>query len=188
MTAIDDELVEFAEDALEENDRDALLSDAGASLGVVPRPHARQSLPVGVEERVPQTAARQSEAPTFEPLRSIAFSMTSFDVNIEKIVAGGDGLARYEGRVVFVPKTAPGERHRVEIVQEKKDYLRVESVACPRVVPVPPRGPLSVLRALRRLLADAPRSRGAARGEEEHSVGKLRVRSGGVETSDIPSL
>ena len=32
LTAIDDELVEFAEDALEENDRDALLSDAGASL------------------------------------------------------------------------------------------------------------------------------------------------------------
>ena len=56
--------------------------------------------------------------------------MTSFDVKIEKIVAGGDGLARYEGRVVFVPETAPGERHRVEIVQEKKDYLRVESVAC----------------------------------------------------------
>ena len=32
LTAIDDELVEFAEDALDENDRDALLSEAGASL------------------------------------------------------------------------------------------------------------------------------------------------------------
>ena len=54
----------------------------------------------------------------------------SFDVKIEKIVAGGDGLARREGRVVFVPETAPGERHRVEIVQEKKGYLRAKSVAC----------------------------------------------------------
>lgn len=32
LTAIDDELVEFAEDALDENDRDALLSEASASL------------------------------------------------------------------------------------------------------------------------------------------------------------
>ncbi|GMR22303.1 MAG: 23S rRNA (uracil(1939)-C(5))-methyltransferase RlmD [Acidobacteriota bacterium] len=56
--------------------------------------------------------------------------MTSFDVEIEKIVAGGDGLARHAGRVIFVPATAPGERHRVEIVHEKKDYLRGTSVAC----------------------------------------------------------
>jgi len=56
--------------------------------------------------------------------------MTIFDVEIEKIVAGGDGLARQQGRVVFVPETAPGERHRVEIVQEKKDYRRAKSVAC----------------------------------------------------------
>ena len=56
--------------------------------------------------------------------------MTSFDVEIEKIVAGGDGLARHGGRVIFVPATAPGERHRVEIVHEKKDYLRGKSVAC----------------------------------------------------------
>ena len=54
----------------------------------------------------------------------------SFNVKIEKIVAGGDGLARHEGRVVFVPETSPGERHRVEIVQEKKGYLRAKSVAC----------------------------------------------------------
>ena len=32
LTAIDDELVEFAEEGLDENDRDALLLDAGASL------------------------------------------------------------------------------------------------------------------------------------------------------------
>lgn len=56
--------------------------------------------------------------------------MASFDVDIEKIVAGGDGLARHEGRVVFVPKTAPGERHRVETVQEKKDYVRAASLSC----------------------------------------------------------
>ena len=56
--------------------------------------------------------------------------MAHLDVSIEKIVAGGDGLARHADRVVFVPESAPGERHRVEIVEEKKDYLRAKSVAC----------------------------------------------------------
>lgn len=56
--------------------------------------------------------------------------MTSFEVTIEKIVAGGDGLARHEGRVVFVPKSVPSERHRIEVVQERKDFLRGRSTAC----------------------------------------------------------
>lgn len=49
-------------------------------------------------------------------------------VRIEKIVVGGDGLARHEGRVVFVPGTAPGETHRVRVVQAKKDFARARSV------------------------------------------------------------
>ncbi|HEY7699661.1 MAG TPA: TRAM domain-containing protein, partial [Vicinamibacteria bacterium] len=43
--------------------------------------------------------------------------MTDFEVEIEKIVAGGDGLGHHEGRVVFVPGTAPGERHRVRALR-----------------------------------------------------------------------
>lgn len=54
--------------------------------------------------------------------------MKRFEVEIEKIVAGGDGLARHEGRVVFVPGTVPGERHQVETVHEKKDFIRARSV------------------------------------------------------------
>ncbi len=54
--------------------------------------------------------------------------MTEFEVRIEKIVAGGDGLGRHEGRVVFVPGTAPSERHRVRAVREKTDYVRAVSV------------------------------------------------------------
>ena len=52
------------------------------------------------------------------------------DVRIERIVAGGDGLGRHEGRVVFVAATAPGELHRVEVVAQKKDYARGRSVSC----------------------------------------------------------
>jgi 23S rRNA (uracil1939-C5)-methyltransferase len=54
--------------------------------------------------------------------------MTDFEVEIEKIVAGGDGLGRREGRVVFVPGAAPGERHRVRARSEKADYVRAVSV------------------------------------------------------------
>jgi 23S rRNA (uracil1939-C5)-methyltransferase len=50
--------------------------------------------------------------------------MTEYEVRIEKIVAGGDGLARHEGRVVFVPGAVPGERLRVRTVREKSDYVR----------------------------------------------------------------
>lgn len=62
-------------------------------------------------------------------------------LTIEKLVAGGDGLARaVDGRVVFVQGALPGEVVDVEIVEERSDYLRahVESVLTPssaRIVP-----------------------------------------------------
>ena len=49
-------------------------------------------------------------------------------LHIEKIVHGGDGLARHEGRVVFVPFTIPGETVEAEIVREKKEYAEAEIV------------------------------------------------------------
>ena len=45
-------------------------------------------------------------------------------LTIEKLVPGGEGLARHEGRVVFVPGVIPGEEIRVEIVEAKKDFAR----------------------------------------------------------------
>jgi 23S rRNA (uracil1939-C5)-methyltransferase len=46
-------------------------------------------------------------------------------VAIERVVAGGDGLAREQsGRVVFVPGTLPGEVVDVEITTAKRDFAR----------------------------------------------------------------
>ncbi len=56
-------------------------------------------------------------------------SPPTFELRIEKVVSGGNGLGRHAGRVVFVPAAAPGEVHRVEIVSEKKDYIRARSLA-----------------------------------------------------------
>lgn len=47
---------------------------------------------------------------------------------MEKLVAGGDGLARYEGIPLFVPRSAPGDRLRVRITQRRPDYGRAEIV------------------------------------------------------------
>ncbi len=50
-------------------------------------------------------------------------SGASAEVTIEKLVYGGSGLARLEGRVVLVPFVLPGERARVEIASERPGML-----------------------------------------------------------------
>ncbi len=47
----------------------------------------------------------------------------TFTVEIEKMVYGGRGMGRVNGKVVFVPFTAPGEKVQVEVVRERKDYI-----------------------------------------------------------------
>jgi len=48
------------------------------------------------------------------------------EVNVEKLVAGGDGLARHHGLPVFVARAAPGDRLRVRVSQRKAGYARGE--------------------------------------------------------------
>ncbi|HSE41265.1 MAG TPA: class I SAM-dependent RNA methyltransferase [Acidobacteriota bacterium] len=49
-------------------------------------------------------------------------------VTIEKMVYGGKGLARLNGQVVFVPFTLPGEKVRIHITKQHRDYLEGEVV------------------------------------------------------------
>lgn len=46
--------------------------------------------------------------------------MSVADVTIERIAAGGDGIARHEGVVIFVPRSAPGDRARVRFDVRKR--------------------------------------------------------------------
>lgn len=50
------------------------------------------------------------------------------EVVVEKLVAGGDGLARFEGIPIFVARSAPGDRLRVRLVERRPDYGRAEIV------------------------------------------------------------
>ena len=61
-------------------------------------------------------------------------------LHIDKLVSGGDGLARHEGRVVFVPGVLPGEEVKVELVEAKKDFARARLVSVEKPSPdrVPP--------------------------------------------------
>ncbi len=65
------------------------------------------------------------------------------EVKIEKLIFGGAGLARYEGQVVFVDYSAPGDKLEIAITQAKKNFLRgkvvkILSPSADRVTPVCP--------------------------------------------------
>ena len=59
-----------------------------------------------------------------------------FALQIEKIVAGGFGLGRREGQVIFVPQSAPGDRLLVEPFERKRDFLRAAVVEVVEPSPV----------------------------------------------------
>jgi 23S rRNA (uracil1939-C5)-methyltransferase len=66
--------------------------------------------------------------------------MRNVQIEIESVAFKGYGVARVQGKVVFVPYTATGDKARIEVVDEKKEYSigRVVEIIEPspwRVVP-----------------------------------------------------
>jgi 23S rRNA (uracil1939-C5)-methyltransferase len=55
------------------------------------------------------------------------------EVHIEKLVYGGEGLARHEGHTVFAPFVLPGETVLVEPIEQRKKFIRgrVSAVVLP---------------------------------------------------------
>src|SRR5512133_2685490 len=47
---------------------------------------------------------------------------------IESLVFGGNGIGRLDGKAIFVPLTAPGERIRCRIVKDKGRWAEAELV------------------------------------------------------------
>jgi 23S rRNA (uracil1939-C5)-methyltransferase len=52
--------------------------------------------------------------------------VSQIDIEIEKLVYGGEGLARLDGRTVLVPFTLPGEKLTADIVREKGRLVRAK--------------------------------------------------------------
>src|SRR5438477_4046474 len=67
------------------------------------------------------------------------FALTTADLTIDTIGAGGDGIGRANGVVVFVPRTAPGDRVVVELdVRKRFAKGTLESVVVPSAQRVQP--------------------------------------------------
>src|SRR5262245_34292811 len=67
-------------------------------------------------------------APVSPPPGLLLVDVELAEVTIEKLVAGGEGLARYQGVPLFVARSAPGDRLRVRIVERRPGYGRAEIV------------------------------------------------------------
>jgi 23S rRNA (uracil1939-C5)-methyltransferase len=78
----------------------------------------RNSAAGRVSGRANAARHRASERDTPRPAEAV--------VTIEKIVPGGDGMARLSGKVAFVPFTLPGESVRIRVVRDRKDFLIAE--------------------------------------------------------------
>lgn len=69
----------------------------------------------------------------------------TFALEITELAAGGDGLGHApDGRVVFVPLSAPGDRLRVEVLEAKSRFLRarVLEILAPGAARTRPRCPV----------------------------------------------
>jgi 23S rRNA (uracil1939-C5)-methyltransferase len=54
--------------------------------------------------------------------------LDEIEVEVEQLVTGGDGLARFEGIPIFVPMSVPGDHLKVRLVQRKPHFGRAEIV------------------------------------------------------------
>ena len=48
----------------------------------------------------------------------------TLELTISRLVAGGDGLGFLDGKAVFVPGVLPGERVRIRLSRQRRDYAR----------------------------------------------------------------
>lgn len=53
-------------------------------------------------------------------------NVDEIELNVEQLVSGGEGLGRFEGIPIFIPRSAPGDRLRVKLTERHPDYGRAE--------------------------------------------------------------
>ena len=46
------------------------------------------------------------------------------ELQIDQIAFGGKALASHQGKKIFIPWGVPGDRVKIEIIEEKKDFSR----------------------------------------------------------------
>jgi 23S rRNA (uracil1939-C5)-methyltransferase len=60
--------------------------------------------------------------------KSSGSSHKTLEITVEKLVYGGFGLGRHQGKVAFIPFSIPGDRLRVRVEEEKKNLIKARIV------------------------------------------------------------
>lgn len=60
------------------------------------------------------------------PAGAVLAELDELEVQVERLVSGGDGLARIHGVPIFVPLSAPGDRLLVRLTERRPDYGRAK--------------------------------------------------------------
>src|SRR5688500_18448938 len=63
--------------------------------------------------------------------------LPELQLTVQDVAFGGKGVARHEGKVVFVPFTIPGEVIKARIVRQKRKFAEAELLEV--VIPAPER-------------------------------------------------
>ncbi len=90
------------------------------------RPTGRTSRKTAAQPPVP-LAASQAQATAPPPGIRLA-GVEEIELFVEKLIAGGEGFARYDGVPIFVPRSVPGDRLRARVIERRPDYGRAEIV------------------------------------------------------------
>lgn len=51
-----------------------------------------------------------------------------YEVTIEKLIYGGEGLARLDRATIFIPETVPGDRVKIIITEAEKNFFRAKAI------------------------------------------------------------
>jgi 23S rRNA (uracil1939-C5)-methyltransferase len=51
-----------------------------------------------------------------------------FEVEVEKLIYGGKGLARFQDTTIFIPLSAPGDKLKIELVSKEKNFFLAQIV------------------------------------------------------------
>lgn len=78
--------------------------------------------------RLPGPYGRSPRLPVRPPAGLRLIEVEELELTIEQLVDGGDGLGRFEGIPIFVPRSAPGDRVRARLVERRPGYGRAEIV------------------------------------------------------------
>ena len=84
-------------------------------------------------------------------VQGVIFIVSDFEITVDKLVYGGAGLGRLDGRAVLVPFVLPGERVRVRAASEKPGLMHADSARSPGGLARPDCAGLPLFLVLRRM-------------------------------------